>query len=240
MGRDATITQADVNAVAERLHAAGTRPTNRAVREALGGGSMGTVVKFLRVWQAGQVRQSDTLVTLPPVLQRAMVDFVAHEVAAARAALEAELAIAEQTCSDLVAESERQTATLDARDNEIEGLRTECAELRGRLAQLTTDLETSQAALYEQRQAAEAARTELARLELRLEAVPKLEAEIVRLQAAREEERAGRVAAEQSAAVAAARLDNVEAQVVDLKQRLARAEAAVTHELPRERAKTPN
>jgi len=238
MGREATITQAEVSAAAERLRAAGTKPTNRAVREALGGGSMGTVVKLLRVWQAGQVPQGDAPVTLPPALQRAMVDFVAQEVAAAKVALEGELAIAEQTCGDLVAESARQTATLDAREKEVEGLRDECAELRGRLAQLTTDLEARQAALEEQRHAAETARTELARLELRLEAVPKLEAELERLQAAREEERAGRVGAEQGAAVSAARLDNAESQVADLKQRLARTEADARG-LPRERAKVP-
>lgn len=238
MGREATITQADVSAVAKRLDAAGIKPTNRAVREALGGGSMGTVVKLLRVWQAGQVREGDAPVTLPPALQKAMVDFVAQEVAAAKAALEGELAIAEQTCGDLVAESERQTATLDARDKEIEGLRTECAELRGRLAQLTTELETSRAALDKQRHAAEAARTELARLELRMEAVPKLEAELERLQAAREEERSGRVAAEQGAAVSAARLDKTEAQVLELKERFARAEADARG-LPQECAKTP-
>lgn len=236
MGRDATITQSEVNAVAERLNAAGAKPTARAIREALGSGSLATVLKFLQVWRAGQSRQAESPLALPPALQRSLLEFIAQEVATARLALETELAIAEQTSSDLVAESERQTATLDSQEREIEGLRAECAELRGRLAQLTSDLEAGRAALDEQRLAAQIARTELARQELRLEALPRLEAELVRLQAAREEERAARVAAEQAAAVSAARLEKTEAQVADLKERLVRAEAD-EHKLPRERSR---
>ena len=45
MGRESVITQEEVNVVADQLRATGAKPTARAVREALGGGSMATVLK---------------------------------------------------------------------------------------------------------------------------------------------------------------------------------------------------
>jgi soluble cytochrome b562 len=75
-----------------------------------------------------------------------------------------------------------------------------------------------------QRQAAEATRIENAKAELRLSGMPRLEVEIERQRASLEVERNSRVGAEQAAAVAAARLEKSEAEVSDLKSRLAKAE----------------
>ena len=80
MARDATISQQEVDAVAEQLRVGGERPTARAVRERLGRGSMATVLRYLQVWQAGQARPVDSAVALPPALQRSLVDFVGQEV----------------------------------------------------------------------------------------------------------------------------------------------------------------
>ena len=224
MAREATITQEQVNEVAGRLRAAGVKPTARAVREELGSGSMATVLKHLQVWQAGQVRQAEVPVTLPPGLQRALVDFIGQEVAAAKLTLEADLVVAQQANVDLIAESERQATALDEAEQGLEGLRSARDALQGRIGQLTADLEASQVAGEAQRQAAENARTELAKQQLRLEGLPKLEAEVERLRVALDAERAGRVLAEQTAAVAAAKLEKTEGQVADLEKRLSRAE----------------
>lgn len=224
MAREATITKERVNEVADRIRAAGAKPTARAVREELGSGSMATVLKHLQVWQAGQVRQAEAPVTLPPGLQRALVDFIGQEVATAKLSLEADLVVAQQANADLITESERQAAALDDAEQSLDGLRSERDALLGRLGQLTADLEASQAVGEAQRQAAENARTELAKQQLRLEGLPKLEAEIERLRGALDAERASRVAAEQTAAVAAAKLEKTEGQVVDLEKRLGRAE----------------
>lgn len=223
MPRETTITQAQVDAVAERLCAAGISPTNRAVRQELGMGSMATIVKYLKNWRGRLPQNGELAAAIPPALQRSLLEFIAQEVASARASVEAELKIAEQASVDLIAESERQTGVLDSQASEIESLRAECATLNGRLIQLTSDLAATQAALETQRDAAEAARTELARQELRLEALPKLTDQLDRLQATLETERAGRVSAEQAAAVSGARLDKTEAQVADLKARLEQA-----------------
>lgn len=224
MARDATISQQDVDAVAEQLRVGGERPTARAVRERLGRGSMATVLRYLRVWQAGQAHPVDSAVALPPALQRALLDFIGQEVLAAKAALEAELTLAQQVNTDLLGESERQAAALEEMDKAVEALRHERAEVLGRQAQLAADLAASQEALEAQRQAAEAARTELATQRVRLDRLPRLEAEIERLRSALDGERAARVVAEQAVAVAAAKLDKTEGQVSDLRDRLGRAD----------------
>jgi len=201
------------------------RPTNRAIREMLGSGSMATIVKYLRAWRASQAQQSDSPIVLPQVLQRVLIDFVDQEVAAAKAGLENELASAEQTNVDLILESERQATVLEAQEKEIERLRTDNATLQGRLVQLASDIEVTQAALETQRQAAEVARTEVARHEIRLEELPKLKQEIELLQVALENERSGRASAEQAVAVSAVCLGKTEEQVAQLEEQLARAVA---------------
>lgn len=225
MGRESVITQEEVNAVADQLRATGAKPTARAVREALGGGSMATVLKHLQVWQSRQVRPPETQAVLPLGLQRALVDFIAQEVASAKVSLESDLVAAQQANQDLIAESERQAAALDREQTAVETLQAEKAELSGRLVQLTKDLEDARADADAQREAAEHARTEKAKCELRLEGVPRLETEIERLKAAFELERNAKVVAEQAAAVALARLEKTEAQAADLAARLAKAEA---------------
>lgn len=216
MGRESVITQEEVNSVADQLRATGAKPTARAVREALGGGSMATVLKHLHVWQSHQVRAPDTQAVLPVGLQRALVDFIAQEVASAKVTLEADLVTAQQANQDLIAESERLAAALEREQSAVKTLQADKAELSGRLGQLTKDLEEVRAEAVAQREAAEHARTEKAKLELRLEGVPRLEAEIERLKVALESERSAKVVAEQQAAVAQARLEKTEGQLKEL------------------------
>lgn len=216
MGQESVITQEEVNSVADQLRATGAKPTARAVREALGGGSMATVLKHLHVWQSHQVRAPDTQAVLPVGLQRALVDFIAQEVASAKVTLEADLVTAQQANQDLIAESERLAAALEREQSAVKTLQADKAELSGRLGQLTKDLEEVRAEAVAQREAAEHARTEKAKLELRLEGVPRLEAEIERLKVALESERSAKVVAEQQAAVAQARLEKTEGQLKEL------------------------
>jgi chromosome segregation ATPase len=177
---------------------------------------MATVLKHLQVWQGRQVRPPETQAVLPIGLQRALVDFIAQEVASAKVTLEADLVTAQQSNQDLIAESERQAAALEREQSTVEALQAEKAELSGCLGQLTKDLEEAKAEAAQQREAAEHARTEKAKLELRLEGVPRLEAELERLKAALESERNAKVVAEQLAAVSQARLEKTETQLKEL------------------------
>lgn len=207
MARESTITQEQVNAAADTIRAAGTKPTARAVREAVGGGSMATVLKLLQNWQGMQTRPAESPVVLPAGLQRALVDFINQEVSGAKAELQADLVVSQQANGDLIAESERQASTIELQTEALESVQGEKAELVGRLAQVESDLVKAGDDVTHERQAAEQARTELAKAQLRLEALPRIEAEAERLRGELERERTAKVAAEQSAAVAVARLE---------------------------------
>lgn len=207
MVREATITQEQVNAAADAIRAGGAKPTSRAIRDHLGTGSMATVLKFLQVWQAGQVKPAAQDVTLPPALTRILVDFVGLEIAQARAGLEADLAVAQQVQTDLIAESERQAATIEAQAEALELAHAEKAELMGKLGQMETDLGTARDEAARERQAAEVARIELAKAQLRLEALPRIEAEADRLREKLDAERRARAEAAQNAAVLASKVE---------------------------------
>lgn len=207
MGRETSITQEQVNQAADAIQAGGGKPTARAIREQLGTGSMATVLKFLNVWQEKQIRPSDVPISLPQGLVKAIADFVSQEVSGAKAGLQADLVIAQQANGDLIAECERQTSTVDFQARALESLQAERATLAGRVGQMESDLAIAKEEAALERQAAETARTETAKSLLRLEAMPRLEADIDRLQAELEKERAARVYAEQNAAVLAAKLE---------------------------------
>lgn len=225
MVREAKISQEEVNAAADKIRAAGVKPAARSVREAMGRGSMGTILKFLQVWQSGQMQAPGAVTILPATLQRALVEFIGQEVASAKAALESDMVTIQQSNADLIAESERQDVSIETQLQDIDTLQATNAELAGRLTQLSADLDESRNDAQSQRLAAEWARTEKAKTELRLEGVPRLEAEIDRLRAALESEHVARVKAEQIAAVAAATLAKTDEQVADLQQRLGAEEA---------------
>ena len=222
MGREATITPEQVYAVADAIKAQGDKPTLRAVRERLGGGSMGTIARILQQWKAGEAREArevGTEITIPPALQKALMEFVGTATTAARAPLESELADQQQAATELAAENERQTETIRDLSLQIEGVTADKAGIEGKAAQLAADLATARDEITRERQAAEVARVELAKAALRLEGLPRLEAEIAALRAERDHERQGRVQAEQEAAVLTAR-------VTDLRERLDDAKGA--------------
>lgn len=209
MAREATITQEQVNAAAGAIRASGAKPTARAVRDALGTGSMATVLKFFQAWKAGQVRAEETPVVLPAALQRALVDFIGQEVAGAKVVLQEDLATEQQANGDLIAENERQASTIEAQANALDTAQAEKAELAGRLAQVEADLSKAMGDMATERQAAEHARTELAKAILRLEALPRIESEAERLHSELETIRTAKIAAEQAAAVAIAKLEGM-------------------------------
>lgn len=218
MGREANITPDQVHAIADAIRAEGGKPTLRAVRERLGTGSMGTVSKHLQQWKAGQERQAATELALPPALQRAVLDFMATELAAARAPLEAELADQQQTAGDLATENERQATTIENQAGELEALAADKAAAEGKAEQLAVDLATAKEETVRERQAAEQARTELAKAMLRLEAMPRLEADLAAIRAELATERQGRIEAEQQAAVLTAQKADLESRLVDAKK----------------------
>jgi chromosome segregation ATPase len=234
MGREATITAEQVHAVADALKAEGVKPTARAVRERLGNtGSMGTVTRLLQQWRDGQQRQAASTLMLPPALQRAILEFMELELAAARATLEAELASQRQEAADLAAENERQVETIEAQIALIDTLGIDKAAAEGRAAQLEVDLDAAREEVSRERAAAELARTELAKAQLCLEAMPRLERDLAEVRTALEQERNARVAAEQSAAVFASQKDDLATRLADVAAQGERERAALARERER-------
>lgn len=230
MGREATITFEQVAAIADAMKVDGVKPTSRAVRERLGNtGSMGTINKLLGRWKSSQERQISAALVLPPALQRVLLEFMDNELTSARTTLEAELADQQQEAADLATENERQVIDNDLQSETIELLRAEVSTHQGRAGQLESDLMVSRDEAARERSGAELARTELAKAQLRLEAMPRLEADLVAVRGVLETERAARVAAEQQAAVLAAKLEAAERRATEAAERTTKAEAAAAN-----------
>lgn len=209
MARTTTITAADIAAIAEQLKSEGRAVTSRAVREALGNtGSMGTINNLLRAWKDGQAHPVAATLTLPPALQRAILDMMAQEIAAGRAGLEAELAEAQQEAQDLARENERIEADRAQLEEQIEQARERNAKYSADVKQLESIRSNLSNALANERQATETARVALAKAELRLEALPRLEADLVQARTELALEREARHEAQRQAAGLAASLES--------------------------------
>lgn len=224
MAREATITAEQVAAAADAIKASGGKPNARNVRETLGTGSMATVLKFLQQWQGGQVRQSQAIDdTLDPSIARAISNQIAAKVQEATAESTARLADLQAEAEAIIAENERQAAELDTQAAELAAIKEQHAAMAGRVQQLETEVTRTSFELVAERQAAETARVELAKAELRLEAVPRIEAEIEKVRAELFEVRAQAADFHEVAAVATARLEAEKSQRKDIEDQLSEA-----------------
>jgi len=212
MAREATITQQQVNAAADELRAEGVKPTVRAVRDRLGSGSFATVTRLLGLWQAGQVPQVEVPITIPSQLQRMIADFIAQSVSEGRAPIEAELASQVQANADLVRECEGLSAQSAAIETRLEEVYRDRDAINGKLVQVEVDLEAARQEAVSERQAAENARTDLAKERLRLEAMPQMERDLAELRAALVDERERRARVESEAAVSRAMVETLTVQ----------------------------
>jgi hypothetical protein len=212
--------------------------------------------------------------TLDDETERAILQGIERRVAAARAELEADLAEAIESRDDITAEAQAQSTQLEEQARELEQKRAEAQQSQGLVAELRSEIETrkaeaqkaladaraqveaakaeAQKAIAEaeadterQRQAAEQARTALAKTELRLEAMPRLEAEISRLQAENRTLSDERHEAREAAARAGARAEELaiyrgraevmERDLIATRQALAAAEKTAAVETERVR-----
>lgn len=216
MPREPTVTYEQVAAAADAIKAEGGKATARIVRERIGTGSMGTIHKLFQQWQAGQGRQAEPALSLPPAVHRTILEFMSQELSAGRATLVADLAEQQQVAADLATENERQALAIEAQESTIFDLQGELAAQGGRLAQVEADLARARDESTRERQGAELARTELAKAYLRLEAMPRLESDLEAARAALEAERSARTDAEKQAAVAVEKAVGTEARLADL------------------------
>jgi chromosome segregation ATPase len=171
--------------------------------------------------------------TLPAEIQRVILLQIEREISAARAELEADLVAVKDDRDTLAGDNEVQAGELEQQSAQIDELEATTQQQTGRIAQMQTDLANAVEAVARERGLAEQARQSLAKAELRLEALPRIEAELERMRAALETATARAVASEQLAAVTAAKLAGVETRLAEsgerektLASRLAAADAA--------------
>ena len=239
MGRTALATYEMVAAAAEAMKVEKfilKDITTRAIRERIGNtGSAGTVSTHLQAWKAGQEQHVISAATLPAPVQKTILDFIGVELSNARQVLESSIADLQRERAFLASDNEKQFSELEEAAEYLESLRTEVATLQGRSSQLETDLTATRDEIIrertnardeisKERETAEAARTELAKALLRLEAMPRLENDLETVKAMLDKERTAKVAAEQTAAVAASKIESSNQRIQELVARLTKSE----------------
>jgi hypothetical protein len=192
------LTTSDIEAAAERIAARGQRPSSRAVRAELGGGSMATIVPALAAWNARRPKSEAPSVSAE--LLRAVRGEVEGAVAAARAELVAQLADLQDACAALTEELRTQSAAAVAAEQRAAVAEAEAERLRGAGAALEQALAEARMQNAREREAAERARQEAAEAAVRLEFVPGLQAELEALRGRLDTEREARLKAEIAAA----------------------------------------
>lgn len=217
-----------VAAAAEALVKDGGKASVRAVIAELGGGSPNSVLPLLNEWKAGRVVVRATDLVLDPRFTALLAEQIskasdqaaktAEDKAAdiqadAEAVAEAGRA-AEALAAELEKSLEQAQAMIVTKDRTLEALEIE----RARDQQTAQEKITTLLAQVDgERERADKAVQTVAKDEVRLQAIPKLEADVQRL-----------AKFEQTAAVQTAKLDDALAVIDDLRQRLAAAEKATT------------
>lgn len=218
MPRELTITYDQVAAIADHLKANGTKPNPRLILNRHGSGSLGTIHRFFKQWEAGQERKVEASLALPAPVQRAILDFMSQELTQAKAALEAQLVESQEEATELARENERQAGDLEAQTATIEQLQGDVSTLTGQLSVLEKDLAAARDEAAREREAAEHARTEQAKLALRLQSMPLLEKELQDLRDKLQTIDQAREKAERDLAVAKSQAEGLSVQLQEQKR----------------------
>ena len=227
MARDG-ITFEQVAAAADSLLGAGKQATIQAVRESLGTGSPNTVHKHLTAWRAARPQAVSAVVELPVELVNALGAEIARAASKARSEVEGQLVQSQAEAADLSAAGEALEIERDDLVEQVISLTTERDQAQATATERALEIERQVQTIQREQQAAESARVELAKAQLKIESgverAGELVSEIQRLRSSLEAAQAGRQAAEQAAAVSAAQLTSEQAKSADLSSRLQTAE----------------
>lgn len=142
MARVSNITFDQVAAAANAIKAAGDKPTARRVREALGTGSMATVLKHFQRYQGGNTThdQDDNQdINLDPAIVKAITTAIAAQVAAAGVEHEQKIADLQGEIAALIQENERISTDNEALDVEIDALKQRVAKLTGQVETISNE-----------------------------------------------------------------------------------------------------
>ena len=163
-----TVNFEQVKRVADKLQQDGQKVSVRAVQR-ITGGSMTTVLELLRQWQQRQqtaVLSSATEENLSEALRAAISSEIAENVSRCRAAMEAQIQLAEQRAQetgDLLKDAEIREqellATIDADKKEITALATQLKMTESKVGELEAKVEELRKVLLEAEKRAAVAET---------------------------------------------------------------------------------
>jgi chromosome segregation ATPase len=225
------ITFEQVAAAADALLGAGKQATIQAVRESLGTGSPNTVHRHLTAWRAARPQTAAAAFELPAGLVNALGAELIRAGAQGRSEVEEQLVQAQAEAAQLAGIGEELEEKLDGLSDLVVTLTTERDGATATANERALEIERQVQTIQREQQAAESARVELAKAQLKIEAgverVGELNSDIKGLRSALEAAQKGRQAAEQAAAVSAAQLTNEQSKSGDLAARLAAAEKAL-------------
>lgn len=155
MPRAPSISQADVDAICDRLLAQDKSPTLRLIIAEHGSGSQTTVQPLYKDWKrrrdASRPAEPDN--SLSPDLLKSLNKHFTHDIQVATAALRDQLDTSEEANGDLVRENALTLAMLRESEAELAALSEQDAVIRGQAAQLETDLEQLRKAFEAERHA---------------------------------------------------------------------------------------
>ncbi len=226
------VTYEQVASAADSLVGAGRHPSGAAVREALGNtGSPNTIHKHMTKWHAARPQAVAAAAELPAELIAALAGELTKAAASARGAIEGDLAHAQAEAAELASLGEALEQERDALLDQVAALTTERDQAQATSAERYSEIERQATVIAREQMAAENARIELAKAQLKIESVEsrnhEFQTEVLRLRDLLKEAEQGKQAAEQQSAVTSAQLVAEQAKSTDLAQRLATAEKTV-------------
>lgn len=222
------VTYDQVASVADAIIGEGQQPTINAVRDRIGTGSPNTIHKHLTAWRAARPRATVAAPELPASLTTAIATEIERAAASARAEIENKLVQAQAEAVELSSVGEALEAERDELFEQVAELTTERDTLAGKAEQQAADIKAQAERIEREQQAAETARVDLAKAQLKIESgterLVEQASEIERLRVALDSESKARIAAEQQAAVLTARLDSMTDRATKAESRLERVE----------------
>lgn len=204
---DIIITQEQVNAAADAICAEGNKPTVLDVRKRLKTGTISAVWRLFQVWQSAQVVPAEQDISVPSELLRPLEEFITRQVAIVKAQYENEIETLRQINSELMAENDKQEQQLTLQGVELNSARAIKNEVSGRFEQLNAELKRAREEIDVEKESATQSRMELVKAQLKLESVPRLEADLDQLYKTLEQERVAKLNAEHSAKALTAKLE---------------------------------
>ena len=197
------VTYETVAAACEALTTEGLKPSVRAVIARLGGGSPNVVLDFQRQWKSGRPVVKPHEIQIDSRVNQIIAEQITQAIAVASASAEAERAEAEETLDMMSKASKEGDKKITALTEDLELSNTKVQSLNGQIEQLNTtaqqikddasaaikaaeerasaEISKMTAELSTERATAETARVSLAKAELRLESLPRIEMEIDKL-----------------------------------------------------------